>query len=69
LIHAIDLAKETDRNELKKWLDTTGDDLANEKIKSVTTLFNKLGVKTICEDKMQFFYSKAIANLEKVTVL
>jgi geranylgeranyl diphosphate synthase type II len=69
LIHAIDLAKETDRNELKKWLDTTGDDLANEKIKSVTSLFNKLGVKTICEDKMQFFYSKAIANLEKVTVL
>ena len=69
LIHAIDLAKETDRNELKKWLDTTGDDLANEKIKSVTSLFNKLGVKTICEDKLQFFYSKAIANLEKVTVL
>ena len=69
LIHAIDLAKETDRNELKKWLDTTGDDLANEKIKSVASLYNKLGVKTICEDKMQFFYSKAIANLEKVAVL
>jgi geranylgeranyl diphosphate synthase type II len=69
LIHAIELAKEIEEIELKKWLDTTGDDLANEKIKSVTSLFNKLGVKTICEDKMQFFYSKAIANLEKVSVL
>lgn len=69
LIHAIELAKDIDGTELKKWLDSTDDDLANEKIKSVTSLYNKLGVKTICEDKMQFFYSKAIANLEKVSVL
>ena len=69
LIHAIELAKQNDRKDLKKWLDTTDDELANEKIKSVASLYNKLGVKTICEDKMQFFYSKAIANLEKVAVL
>jgi geranylgeranyl diphosphate synthase type II len=69
LIHAIELANEIEEIELKKWLNTTDIDLANEKIKSVTSLYNKLGVKAICEDKMQFFYSKAIANLEKVSVL
>ena len=41
----------------------------NEKIKAITSLYDTLGVKTICEDKMQYFYSKAIANLKKVSVL
>jgi len=69
LIHALELAKGTDASELQMWLKINDPQKANEKIKGITLLYDKLGVKAICEDKMQFFYSKAIANLEKVSVL
>jgi len=69
LIHALKLANEKDASELQKWLHLTDPELANEKIRMVTSVYNNLGVKTICEDKMQYFYSKAIAKLEKVSVL
>ena len=69
LIHALELAQENDASELQKWLKISGNHLANEKITAVTSLYDQLGVKTICEDKMQYYYSKAIANLQKVSVL
>lgn len=69
LIYALELAKGKDADELQKWIKMTDENLSNEKIFAVTSLYNRLEVKAICEDKMQFFYTKAIANLEKVTVL
>jgi len=69
LIHALELANGEDATELQKWLNITEPGLASEKIKIITSVYNKLGVKTICEDKMQYFFNKAIANLEKVSVL
>lgn len=69
LIHALELAKEQDALELQNWIKTTDKKLENQKILAITSLYNRLGVKVICEDKMQFFYTKAIANLEKVAVL
>jgi geranylgeranyl diphosphate synthase, type II len=68
LIHALKLAKGNDALELDNWIKTSDENLANDKIKGVTSLYNKLGIKTICEDKMRDFYTKAIANLEKVSV-
>ena len=67
LIHAIKLASGENLTELNGWL-KKNDAQPEEKIKSVTNLYNSLGVKKICEDKMSFFYEKAIANLEKVRV-
>lgn len=69
LIHALEKAKGKDAEELQNWLDVSDSKLSEDKILAVTSLYNKLGVKQICEDKMQFFYSKAVANLEKVSVL
>lgn len=69
LIHALKLAKGDDAAELAKWLKISDENLENEKINAVTALYNKLGVKAICEDKMRDFYTKAVANLEKVSVL
>jgi len=69
LIHALELAKGNNASEIQKWLRISDNNLANEKIKAITSLYDTLGVKTICEDKMQYFYSKAIANLKKVSVL
>ena len=68
LIHALELAQGEDAEELQKWLNTNDESSQNQKISAVTELYNKLGVKTICEDKMSDFYTKAIANLEKVAV-
>ena len=69
LIHALEIAKGKDAEELQKWIAVSDEKLSEDKIKAVTLLFNKLGVKIICEDKMQFFYSKAVAKLEKVAIL
>lgn len=68
LIHALEMAKGKDADDLQKWLAISDEKLSDDKIQALTFLFNKLGVKEICEDKMQFFYGKAIANLEKVSV-
>ena len=68
LIHALELAQGEDAEELQKWLNANDESSQNQKISAVTELYNKLGVKTICEDKMSDFYTKAIANLEKVAV-
>lgn len=68
LIRALELAEEENALELQKWIETTDELLANQKIKAITELYNIIGVKNICEDKMQYFYTKAIANLDKVSI-
>jgi len=68
LIHALQLAKDNDALELQKWIEVSEILQEEEKIFAVTSLYNQLGVKQICEDKMQFFYSKAVANLDKVSI-
>jgi geranylgeranyl diphosphate synthase type II len=68
LIHALRLAKGNDAKELKKWLEISDKNQSEEKIITITSLYNKLGVKAICEDKMLDFYTKAVANLKKVDV-
>jgi geranylgeranyl diphosphate synthase type II len=68
LIHALRLAKGNDALELQKWIGTSDKNLLDDKIQAITSLYNRLGIKTICEDKMHYFYTKAIANLEKVSV-
>jgi geranylgeranyl diphosphate synthase type II len=67
LIKALGLAKEKDAPELKNWLTTSDPILAENKISAVTSIYNRLGVKAICEEKMQYFYSKGITSLEKVS--
>jgi geranylgeranyl diphosphate synthase type II len=68
LIHAFQLATGNEASELKHWMTVSDPTFKEAKIKAVTSVFDRLGVKAICEDKMQFFYSKAIANLDKVSV-
>lgn len=67
LIQAIKLAKGDTSDKLFYWLNKNDAEPQN-KIKSVTEIYNTLNVKKICEDKMLFFYQKAIANLQNVGV-
>ena len=69
LIRALELATGYDAVALQYWLHISDEKSLDDKITAVTSLFIRLGVNTICEDKMHEFYTKAIANLEKVTVL
>lgn len=68
LINALKLAKDDDRKELLYWLDIKSG-REDEKIIAVKNLYDKLKVKNICEDKMSFFYTMAIANLDELDVL
>ncbi|MDR0370511.1 MAG: polyprenyl synthetase family protein [Prevotellaceae bacterium] len=64
LINALLLAENETKQELNGWLQSS--DNAQEKIKAVTEIYDKLKVNALCEDKMQFFYQKALANLADV---
>jgi geranylgeranyl diphosphate synthase type II len=64
LIHAL---KADVRNELDVWLQNA-DAEPEDKIAAVTSLYNQLGVRKICEDAMLSYYEKAIANLENIGV-
>jgi geranylgeranyl diphosphate synthase type II len=67
LIHALKLAKGTDFEDLSKYLKKSYQQ-PEEKIKQVTEMYNKLDVKNICEDKMMFYFDKAVANLNNLHV-
>ncbi len=68
LIHALEQATTESKKELNNWLNISDEKFSDEKITSVTKIYNQLGVRTICEDKMLEFYTMAVANLEKVSV-
>ncbi|MEI6754259.1 MAG: polyprenyl synthetase family protein [Paludibacter sp.] len=68
LIHALELAISDTKKELNNWLNISDEKFSDKKISSVTKIYNQLGVRTICEDKMLEFYTKAVANLDKVRV-
>lgn len=67
LIHALEMANGEIKDELLRWLNID-DYRADDKIIAVTNIYNILGVKKICEDKMSFFYEKAVANLNELVV-
>lgn len=67
LINAIKSAKNDDARELSACL-TKDFENPNDKIRLVTEIYNRLNVKTICEDKMNFYFELAIANLNSVSV-
>lgn len=68
LINALKEAKDADRKELLQWLNIS-DGREEDKINAVKSLYDRLKVKSICEDKMTSFYSMAVANLDKLDVL
>ncbi len=67
LIHALQLAKGEILEELNYWMQKSYQQ-PEEKIAAVSKIYNLLGVKKICEEKMNFYYERALANLQNVTV-
>ncbi|MFM6954414.1 MAG: polyprenyl synthetase family protein [Sphingobacteriaceae bacterium] len=67
LIKAQELAKENDADELTYWLEASNYQ-ADEKIKAITELYNRLGVRELAETAMQDYAKKAIEQLDKIQV-
>ena len=65
LIAALEKAEGDTKKELLKWIDAP-DFSPDEKIKAVTDIYNTLGIKDICEKKMDEFYEISLENLKKV---
>ena len=54
------------QEDLARWLAT--DVPSHGKIEAVTALYDRLGVRRICEDKMEQYYRQAVASLDNVSV-
>ena len=67
LINALRLTKGTDRKALQNWINEEDFD-PDEKIEAVTTIYNKVGIRTLCEMKIEEYFSLALESLEKVNV-
>ena len=67
LITALSLAEGEDKETLLNWLRAT-DYVAEEKIQSVTSLYNKVGVPELCQARIDAYYKEGLELLDKVNV-
>ena len=66
-IQAFERAQGAEKQELEKWISAANFNPA-EKIKAVTQIYNKLGIKEICEKKIKEYTENALVELDKVQV-
>jgi len=67
LINAVNRANDVQRAELMKWIEATTFD-RNEKVKAVTRLYDEIGIRELCEQKMEACYQLGLEHLAKVSV-
>ena len=67
LITAMNLASPEQLAEMKEWMDK-GDFVAEEKIAYFTGIYNKLGVKEICEQRIQALFAKCDEYIAQISV-
>jgi geranylgeranyl diphosphate synthase type II len=67
LINAFNRATPAQREELTKWVNAKEFD-RNEKVAAVTKLYNEIGIRKLCEQKMEQYYQESQVYLAKVNV-
>ena len=67
LINAFQLANEEQKAELMRWITAEEFDKA-EKIAAVTEIYNQIGIRELCERKINAFFDEARAFLDKINV-
>ena len=67
LINAFNRATPAQRDELTKWVEAKEFD-RNEKVAAVTNLYNEIGIRKLCEQKIEQFYQESLVYLAKVSV-
>ncbi len=67
LIKTLALAQGTDRAELQHWIDATQYDPA-EKIKAVTAIYDHVGIRHICQQRIEQLFGQSLQSLDCVNL-
>ena len=67
LINALNRANATQRAELMRWIETKEFD-RQEKVAAVTRLYDEIGIRQLCEEKIQYYFECGMQLLEQVSV-
>ncbi|MCH5306484.1 MAG: polyprenyl synthetase family protein [Prevotella sp.] len=67
LINAVNRANPEQRQELERWI-TAKDFNRQEKVNAVTRLYDEIGVRQLCEDKINYYFDMARQTLQEVNV-
>ena len=67
LINAFQRANDNQRAELDRWV-TAKDFDRNEKVVAVTDIYNQIGIRQICEEKINYYFEESKKYLAKVNV-
>ena len=67
LINAVNRANDKQRQELMRWIDAKTFD-RDEKVKAVTALYDEIGIRQLCEQKIEECYARAQTFMDKVSV-
>lgn len=72
LINALQLADDGQRRELKKWISSTCDTQdkcgRQEKIEAVTSLYNQIGIRELCEKRINHYFTECSKYLDRLHV-
>ena len=67
LINAVNRATTEQRNELMKWIEAKEFD-RTEKVQAVTALYDQIGIRQLCEQKINYYFDECRKYLAKVNV-
>ena len=67
LINAVNRANEKQRAELERWILAKEFDRA-EKVAAVTRLYDEIGIRQLCEEKINYYFQQARQTLSEVSV-
>jgi len=67
LINAVNRANAVQRQELERWINATDFD-RQEKVAVVTRLYDEIGIRQLCEEKINYYFNLAQQTLSEVHV-
>ena len=67
LINAVNRANAVQRQELERWINATDFD-RQEKVAVVTRLYDEIGIRQLCEEKINYYFNLAQQTLNEVQV-
>ena len=67
LINAVNRASKEQREELMKWITANKFD-RQEKVRAVTALYNQIGIRQLCEQKINYYFDECRKYLAKVGI-
>ena len=67
LINAVNRANAEQRAELTRWIDAKTFD-RQEKVRAVTNIYDQIGIRQLCEEKINFYFDECRKYLAQVSV-